>query len=67
VRTGRIHPRVREVLIEGDDNRCIYLRPSEDLVIGRTSQPDIVDVADGPGRFALPDKIADLRGNVLIE
>ena len=67
VGAGGVHRRIGKVLIEGDDNRAITLRPIEDSLVRRAPQPHVVDVPNLPLRLALPRKLAYRLRDVLIE
>ena len=59
VGSGGVHPRVGKVLIEGDNDGEVALRPMEDGVIARALQSHVGNVPHLPMWLAFPHKLAD--------
>lgn len=58
---------VREVFVESDDDRALALGPSEQILVGFTSQTDIDGVVDLPGGPVALQPSSHLSRHVLIQ
>ena len=65
--TSREHPRIGDIVIEGDDVGEIALRPLEDCVVRSAVQSNVVDVPHLPMRLPLSRELTHNERNVLIE
>jgi hypothetical protein len=57
--SGGVHPRVGKVLIEGDNDGEVALRPVEDGIVGSAIQSYVGNVPHLPMWLTFPHKLAD--------
>jgi hypothetical protein len=62
-----VHPGVSEVLVKGDDDGAVLLRPLEDCGVCGAAQPNLDHVANRPLWPLATKVIAGRGGNVLVE
>ena len=63
----REHASIREILIEGDDNRLIGPSPFQDCGIFGSPEADVGNVMYDPCRTLVAEKLADEAGYVLVQ